>query len=86
MPNKDRPLVDQNQPENGEGWLISTQQEKICRFRNATPTAHAKWVEVETRPLRGNVQPVLRRMLRHNAIETWETMQKTGWKRFPPKW
>ncbi|WP_232202493.1 DUF1651 domain-containing protein [Synechococcus sp. WH 8109] len=23
-------------------------------------------------------------MLRHNAIEAWETMWKTGWRRFPP--
>ncbi|WP_413327235.1 hypothetical protein [Synechococcus sp. MIT S9503] len=26
-------------------------------------------------------------MLRHNAIEAWETMQKSGgWKRCPPRW
>ena len=32
-------------------------------------------------------EPVIRRMSRHNAIEAWETMQKTGgWKRCPPKW
>tara|TARA_B100001057_G_scaffold393193_1_gene402038 strand:+ start:1956 stop:2219 length:264 start_codon:yes stop_codon:yes gene_type:complete len=38
-------------------------------------------------PLRGGVQPVIRRMLRHNAIEAWETMQKSGgWKRCQPKW
>jgi hypothetical protein len=44
-------------------------------------TAHAQWVEVETRPLRGGVQPVIRRLLRHNAISAWETMQKSGgWK------
>ena len=31
-------------------------------------------------------QPVVRRMLRHNAIEAWETMQKSGgWKRCQPK-
>ena len=29
----------------------------------------------------------LDRMLRHNAIEAWETMQKTGgWKRCSPRW
>ena len=28
------------------------------------PTAHAQWVEVETRPLRGSGQPVVRRMFR----------------------
>ncbi|WP_413745081.1 DUF1651 domain-containing protein [Synechococcus sp. MIT S9451] len=24
-------------------------------------------------------------MLRHNAIEAWETMQKSGWKRCQPR-
>ena len=87
MPNKDRPLVDRHLPKNGEGWLMSTQEQKVCRFRNDMPTAHAQWVEVETRPLRGGGQPVVRRMLRHNAIEAWETMQKTGgWKHCQPKW
>ncbi|WP_244276022.1 DUF1651 domain-containing protein [Synechococcus sp. N26] len=23
-------------------------------------------------------------MLRHNTIEAWQTMQKTGWRRCPP--
>ena len=87
MPNKDRPLVERHPPKDGEGWLLSTQEQKVCRFRNNMPTAHAQWVEVETRPLRGGGQPVVRRMLRHNAIEAWETMQKTGgWKRCQPKW
>ena len=87
MPNKDRPLVDRHTPKDGEGWLLSTEQQKVCRFRNDMLTAHAKWVVVETRPLRGSGQPVVRRMLRHNAIEAWETMQKSGgWKRCPPRW
>ena len=35
----------------------------------------------EDHPLRGGGQPVVRRMLRHNAIEAWETMLKSGgWK------
>ena len=25
---------------------------------------------------------IRRRMLRHNAIEAWQTMQKTGWRAF----
>ncbi|WP_186508940.1 DUF1651 domain-containing protein [Synechococcus sp. RS9902] len=25
-----------------------------------------------------------RRILRHNAIEAWQTMQKRGWMRCPP--
>ena len=87
MPNKDRPLVDRHVPKNGVGWLVNDQEGKVCSFTNANPTAHAQWVVVETRPLRGGGQPVVRRMLRHNAIEAWETMLKTGgWKRCQPRW
>ena len=76
MPNKDRPLVDRHPPKNGVGWLMNTQEQKVCRFQNDMPTQHAQWVVVETRPLRGGCQPVIRRMLSHNAIEAWETMRK----------
>jgi hypothetical protein len=87
MTNKNRPLVDQHAPKDGVGWLIHAQQGKVCRFANDMPTAHAQWVQVETRPLKGGGQPVIRRLLRHNAISAWETMQKSGgWKRCPPKW
>ena len=86
MPNKDRPLVDRHAPKNSVGWLVNTQEGKVCSFTNANPTTHAQWVVVETRPLRGGGQPVIRRMLRHNAIEAWETMQKSGgWKRCQPR-
>ena len=87
MPGKNRPLVDRHAPKNGEGWLMSAGGQKVCWFRNDTPTAHAQWVVVETRSLHGAGQPVVRRMLRHNAIEAWETMQRTGgWTRCQPKW
>jgi len=87
MPNKDRPLVDLHPPKNDVGWLMNDQEGKVCSFKNDMPTQHAQWVVVETRPLRGGGQPVIRRMLRHNAIEAWETMQKSGcWKRCPPRW
>ncbi|KZR92553.1 hypothetical protein MITS9509_01002 [Synechococcus sp. MIT S9509] len=86
MPNKDRPLVDRHAPKNGVGWLMNDQEQKVCRFRNDMPTQHAQWVVVETSPLRDSGQPVIRRMLRHNAIEAWETMQKSGgWKRCKPQ-
>ena len=79
---KDRPLVDKHPPKKGEGWLLNNQGQKVCSFKNDMSTQHAQWVIVETRPLRGGGQPVVRRMLRHNAIEAWETMQKSGgWKR-----
>ena len=87
MPNKNRPLVDLHATKNGVGWLMNYQEQKVCRFQNDMPTQHAQWVVVETRPLRGGGQPVIRRILRHNAIEAWETMQKAGgWKRCTPKW
>jgi len=50
------------------------------------PSAHAKWIEVETRPLHGNGPPVVRRMLRHNAIDAWERMLKARWVRCQPRW
>ncbi|WP_413324787.1 DUF1651 domain-containing protein [Synechococcus sp. MIT S9503] len=87
MPNKDHPLVDRHAPKNGVGWLVNDQQGKVCCFRNDMPTAHAQWVEVETRAMSGQGQSVIRRMLRHNAIEAWESMLKTGgWKRCQPRW
>ena len=87
MPQKDRPQVDRNPPINGEGWLWSEQQQLVCRFRNDVPTQHAKWIEVETRScLKGGPPPIRRRMLRHNAIEAWIHMQKTGWVRCQPRW
>ena len=87
MPNKDRPLVDLHAAKNGVGWLVNTQEQKVSRFKNDIPTQHAQWVEVETRSLTGSGHPVIRRMLRHNAIEACETMQKSGgWKRCQPTW
>ena len=87
MPNKDRALVDRHAPKNGVGWLVNDQEGKVFSFTNANPTEHAQWVVVETRPSRGGGQPVIRRMLRYNAIEAWETMLKTcGWKRCQLRW
>ncbi len=64
MPNKDRPLVDRHAPKNGVGWLLNDQEGKVCSFTNANPTAHAQWIVVERRSLRGGGQPVVRRMIR----------------------
>ena len=68
MQNKDKTLVDRYVPKDGVGWLMNDIEGKVCRFSNETPTAHAQWVEVETRPLQGGGQTVIRRLLRHNAI------------------
>ena len=58
--------------------MLNTQHGNACSFTNANPTAHAQWVEVETRSVSGQGQPVIRRMLRHKVIEAWETIQKIG--------
>ncbi|WP_114992739.1 DUF1651 domain-containing protein [Synechococcus sp. UW179A] len=87
MPSKDRPLVDRHAPKNGIDGLMNTQEQRVCRFKNDMPTQQAQWVEVETRSVTDSGQPVIRRLLRHNAIEAWETMQKSGgWKRCSPRW
>ena len=51
------------------GWLMNTQEQKVCRSKNDMPMQHAQFVEVETGSLIGSGQLVIRRMLRHNAIE-----------------
>ena len=66
---------------NREDWLLIEQEQLVVCFRNALPLAHAKWIELETRPMRGSEAPIVRRMLHHNAIEAWTLIQKTGWKR-----
>ena len=86
MPKKDRPLIDRHPQKNGEGWLLNEQEQLVVCFRNTLPSMHAKWIELETRPLRGGDQAIVRRMLRHNAIEAWSHMQQTGWVRCQPRW
>ena len=71
----------------GEGWLYSEQQQKLCHFKPDTETVHAQWVAIRTYsyvPPRLPEPMTRRRMLRHNAIEAWQRMQKTGWRRCPP--
>jgi hypothetical protein len=48
---------------------------------------HAKWVAVRTYrcvPPRPPMPQTRSRMLRHNAIEAWDKMLKTGWRRCRP--
>jgi hypothetical protein len=71
----------------GEGWLINPAQQKLVQFQPGSATAHAQWVEIQTFRLKPGEAPMLitgRRMLRHNAIEAWQTMLKTGWTRCHP--
>ena len=71
----------------GEGWLVSAEQQKVVQFKPEASTAHAQWVAVRTyswTPPSPPVPQTRRRMLRHNAIEAWNAMLKTGWRRYPP--
>ena len=85
MANKDRSNYEPPPKPGGEGWLYSEQQ--LCHFKPSMGTVHAQWVEVRTFswvPPRSLIPMTQRRMLRHNAIEAWSTMQKTGWVRCRP--
>ena len=67
----------------GEGWLVNAQQQKVVHFKPDASTVHADWVAVRTYswvPPSPPVPLARRRMLRHNAIEAWNTMKKTGWR------
>ena len=67
----------------GEGWLVNAQQQKVVQFKPDGFTVQAEWVAVRTyswKPPKPPVPMTQRRMLRHNAIEAWNTMKKTGWR------
>ena len=79
----------QDNPEKpgGEGWLVNSQQQLVCQFKPDAPSAHGQWVSVRTYswiPPRQPVPQTQRRMLRHNAVEAWQIMLKTGWQRCQP--
>ncbi|WP_041434390.1 DUF1651 domain-containing protein [Synechococcus sp. CC9605] len=87
MANKDRSFHEAPEKPGGEGRLYSEQHQKLCHFKLSMATVHAQWVEVRTFswiPPRSPVPMTQRRLLRHNAIKAWQTMQKTGWRRCPP--
>jgi len=87
MPLKDRSINEPPEKPDGEGWLVNEQQQLACQFKPDTPSAHGQWVSVRTYrwlPPRPPVPQTSRRMLRHNAVEAWQTMQKTGWQRCRP--
>ena len=63
-----------------EGWLYSEQQQKLYRLRPDIARVYPRWVAIKTYsfvPPRPPEQPMTRRwLLRHNAIEAWETMRR----------
>ena len=67
----------------GEEPLVNAQQQKVVQFTPEASTIHPEWVAVRTYswvPPSPPVPLTRRRMLRHNAIEAWNTMKKTGWR------
>ena len=87
MPNKDRSFHEAPAKPVGEGWLFSEQQQRLGRLKPEMALALAQGFEVWTFswvPPRPPVPMTQRRMLRHNAIEAWSTMLKTGWVRCRP--
>ena len=87
MPSKYRSFHEAPEQAGGEGWLYSEQQQKIVQFKPDAPTAHGQWVILRTfhwRPPDYPIPQTRRRMLRHNAVEAWQTMLKTGWRKCSP--
>ena len=87
MPNRNRSTHEPPEKPEGEGWLYNEQQQLLTQFRATAASAHSRWVELRTfswEPPRPPVPQTSRRMLRHNALEAWAHMQKTGWVRCRP--
>ena len=87
MPNKDRATNPPPEKPGGEGWLVSAEQQLVCQFKPDRATVHAQWVSVRTYrwvPPRPPVPQARRRMLRDNAIDAWDKMLRTGWRRCSP--
>jgi hypothetical protein len=73
----------------GEGWLRSPDGSQVLRITSAGETHHAKWVEVTDADITSDSRALVRhsrRMLRFNAVQLWENLQRLGWRRVPPQW
>jgi hypothetical protein len=61
----------------------------VVRIASAGETLHARWVEVTDADVTRDGRPLVRhcrRMLRFNAVQLWENLQRLGWQRVPPQW
>ena len=81
---------DQNKEIRGAEHELSTGKQMLSgslrNVKRISVMACAQWVVVEARPFRGGGLSVVRPMLRHNAIEAWGAIQKSGgWKRCKPQ-
>ena len=84
MVKKDRATNAPPEKPGGEGWLVRPEQQLLNHFKPDSATVHVQWVAVRTYswvPPRPPAPQARRRMLRHNAIEAWDKIFKTGWRR-----
>jgi hypothetical protein len=87
MPNHNRVTQEPPVKSGGEGWLVNGAQKLLVQFKPDTPSTQGQWVSLRTyawEPPHPPEPQSRRRMLRHTAIEAWETMLKTGWRRCSP--
>ena len=87
MPNHNRVTQEPPVKSGGEGWLVNGAQKLLVQFKPDTPSTQEQWVSLRTyawEPPHPPEPQSRRRMLRHTAIEAWETMLKTGWRRCSP--
>ena len=78
-----------HQPEQhgGEGWLVHEGRQQLVQFRPDTPSVNTRWVALRTfswAPPQLPIPQHQRRMLRAAAIEAWNSMLKSGWRRCHP--
>ncbi len=87
MPNHNRVTQEPPVKSGGEGWLVNGAQKLLVQFKPDTPSTQEQWVSLRTyawEPPHPPEPQSRRRMLRHTAIEAWETMLKNGWRRCSP--
>ena len=83
MPNKDRATNPPPEKPGNKGWLVSAELQLICQFKSNSAKDHPQWVAFRSYscvPPHPPVPQTRRRMLRHNVIEAWDKMLKTGWR------
>ncbi len=73
----------------GTGWLRSPDGSQVVRITSAGETLHAKWVEVTDADFTSDGRALVRhcrRMLRFNAVQLWQNLNRLGWRRVPAQW
>ena len=71
----------------GEGWLSNELQQQLVHFQSAGNSADGELIALRTFQWKPPYPPVplsRRRMLRHQAVDTWDTMREAGWQRCCP--